>query len=238
MSLHILVIFWLHARVFWRPDMVWLTKWPVTRGKPSSEAVCNSRSASCACPGWSLSAYFTAGIEPRWEGPMCHWDEATQTEVAADEKHSCGQDFPITPPPFIPHSWGIETGVNWGRASSRPHQRSISPDNSCHRSPPIDELWHLNSFLDQWLWCIFYTQAPITRKADGWTEIWRGSKKDAAPLSPVLQQPSCFLSNFFLFKIFHRASSFTSASTLADLGLCFPPADFCFHFFWVMRAAL
>ena len=100
MSLHILVIFWLHARVFWRPDMVWLTKWPVTRGKPSSEAVCNSRSASCACPGWSLSAYFTAGIEPRWEGPMCHWDEATQTEVAADEKHSCGQDFPITPPPL------------------------------------------------------------------------------------------------------------------------------------------
>ena len=152
---HFLVTLWslryLHGRIFWRAGIVvWLTKWSVTRAKPSSNTVYYSLSASCAYSSWSLSGYFTAGVLRRRQVELTNvslgWGHTSTSKAAAaaNEKHSCGQDFPITspsPPPFLPHSWGIETGVNWGRqASSRPHQRSISPDNSCQRSPAIDVL--------------------------------------------------------------------------------------------------
>ena len=71
-------------------------------------------------PIWQLYCGYWGGARFCW--PMCHWDEATQatSKQAANEKHTHRlrrrHSHHILPP--SPDSWGIETGVNWRRASS------------------------------------------------------------------------------------------------------------------------
>ena len=91
---------------------------------------------------------------------------------------------------------------------------------------------HTLNLACSWLWCWrhpFLCSRSASKKADGWTDIWKLQERRRQPLLHwVLFRQLFFLNNFRHLDIFHPAlpSSFNSA--LRDLGLCFSPLTFVF----------
>ena len=91
---------------------------------------------------------------------------------------------------------------------------------------------HTLNLACSWLRCWrhpFLCSRSASKKADGWTDIWKLQERRRQPLLHwVLFRQLFFLNNFRHLDIFHPAlpSSFNSA--LRDLGLCFSPLTFVF----------
>ena len=91
---------------------------------------------------------------------------------------------------------------------------------------------HTLNLACSWLWCWrhpFLCSRSASKKADGWTDIWKLQERRRQPLLHwVLFRQLFFLNNFRHLDIFHPAPPSSFNSALRDLGLCFSPLTFVF----------